>query len=131
MSDNTKQLMSEEFHNFCNNNGIIHRKSAPCQPSANGQAESIVQVLKSAITRARTIREDIGIAGQDTCFRTETRLIQLLENIRHAADEGETSFKIRSNKPSVQRHVEKKQNSSAERLQIDIYDNLKTAIPCW
>lgn len=48
ISYNGPQIISQEFRNFCNNNGIIHRKSAPYKPSTNGgQAERIVQVLKS------------------------------------------------------------------------------------
>lgn len=62
VSDNGPQFISEEFRNFCNNNGIIHCKSAPYKPSTNGQAERIVQVLKSAITRARITGEDIDTA---------------------------------------------------------------------
>ena len=42
VSDKGPQFISEEFHNFCNNNGIIHHKSVSCKPLANGQAERIV-----------------------------------------------------------------------------------------
>ena len=53
VSDNGPQFTSDEFHKFCNMNGIYHRKSATYKPSTNGQAERIVQVLESAIAQAK------------------------------------------------------------------------------
>ena len=116
VSDNGPQFISEEFHNFCNNNGIIHRKSAPYKPSTNGQAERIVQVLKSAITRARITGEDIDTAV--------AKHMLIYRNTVHSTTRECPSMllmkrKLRTRldllKPSVQRHVENKQNSSAER----------------
>ena len=116
VSDNGLQFISEEFSNFCNNNGIIHRKSAPYKPSTNGQAERIVQVLKSAITRARITGEDIDTAV--------ARHMLIYRNTVHSTTGECPSMllmkrKLRTRldllKPSVQRHVENKQNSSAER----------------
>ena len=46
--DNGPQFTSHEFKEFCSNNGI-HITSAVHKPSTNGQAERVVQILKSAI----------------------------------------------------------------------------------
>jgi hypothetical protein len=52
VSDNGPQFSSQEFAEFCAQNGIIHRTSAVHKPSSNGQAERVVQILKSAIKQA-------------------------------------------------------------------------------
>ena len=59
VSDNGPQLVSAEFEEFCVKNGIMHRTSAVNKPSANGQAERVVQILKSALRQARTTGEDV------------------------------------------------------------------------
>lgn len=52
VSDNGPQLTSEEFENFCQRNGIIHKTSAVHKPASNGQAERVVQIIKSAAKQA-------------------------------------------------------------------------------
>ena len=52
VSDNGPQFVSSEFEAFCKNNGIEHRTSAIYKPATNGQAERVVQILKSAIKQA-------------------------------------------------------------------------------
>jgi len=56
-SDNGRQFVSEEFENFCKNNGIIHRISAPYHPSTNGLAENAVGCFKRSLLRALAISE--------------------------------------------------------------------------
>ena len=116
VSDNGPQFASQEFHKFCTMNGIVHRKSAPYKPSTNGQAERIVQVLKSAITQATVSGEDIDIAV--------ARHMLVYRNTAHSTTGESPSMllmkrKLRTRldllKPSVQRHVENKQNSIVER----------------
>ena len=116
VSDNGPQFVSEEFRNFCNRNGIIHRKSAPYKPSTNGQAERIVQVLKAAITQATVAGEDVDTAV--------ARHMLVYRNTAHATTGQCPSMllmkrKLRTRldllKPSVQRYVENKQNAIAER----------------
>ena len=53
VSDNGSQFTSEEFKKFCARNGVRHRTSAPYKPATNGQAERVVQILKTAIQQAK------------------------------------------------------------------------------
>ena len=47
VSQNGPQFTATEFEQFCTSNGILHRISALYKPSTNGQAERVVQILKS------------------------------------------------------------------------------------
>lgn len=58
VSDNGPQFCSKEFEEFCTQNGILHRTSAVCKPATNGQAERVVQILKSALRQARLSKQD-------------------------------------------------------------------------
>lgn len=49
VSDNGPQFKSHEFKLFCQSYGIIHKTCAPYKPATNGQAERVVQILKTAI----------------------------------------------------------------------------------
>ena len=49
VSDNGAQLTTKDFEQFCSNNGILHQTSAAYKPSTDGQAEHVLQILKSAI----------------------------------------------------------------------------------
>lgn len=60
VSDNRSQFRSTEFERFCANNGIMHRTSARYQPSTNGQAERVVQILKSGIKQAQATQTDVS-----------------------------------------------------------------------
>ena len=60
VSDNGSQFSSTEFERFCSNNGIMHRTSAPYKPSTNGQAERVVQILKSEIKQAQATQTDVS-----------------------------------------------------------------------
>jgi len=59
VSDNGPQLVSQEFEQFCAMNGIVHRTSAVYRPATNGQAERVVQILKTAIKQAELSNEDV------------------------------------------------------------------------
>ena len=61
VSDNGPQFIASEFQQFCRNNGIMHRTSAAYKPSNNGQAERVVQILKSARARARLAKQDVNV----------------------------------------------------------------------
>ena len=50
-SDNGRQFMSEEFANFCKNNGINHRTSALYHPATNGLAENAVGNFKRGLLK--------------------------------------------------------------------------------
>ena len=60
MSENGPQFTAKEFQQFCFNNGILHRTSAAYKPSTNGQAERVVQILKSAIRQAQLTNTDVA-----------------------------------------------------------------------
>ena len=49
VSDNGPQFKSTEFELFCTTYGMLHKTSAPYKPATNGQAERVVQILKTAI----------------------------------------------------------------------------------
>jgi hypothetical protein len=58
LSDNGRQLVSQEFEQLCAMNGIVHRTSAVFKTSNNGRAERVVQILKTAIKQAELSNED-------------------------------------------------------------------------
>ena len=72
MSDNGPQFTATEFEQFCTSTGILHRSSAAFKSSTNGQAERVVQILKSAIKQARLIIADLdaAIANHLLVYRT-------------------------------------------------------------
>ena len=60
VSDNGAQFTARDFAQFCSNNGILHRTSAAFKPSTYGQAEHVVQILKSAIKQAQLSNKDVS-----------------------------------------------------------------------
>jgi hypothetical protein len=59
VSDNGPQFVSSEFEKFCSLNGIVHLTSAVHKPSTNGQAERVVQILKSALSQAQLTKINV------------------------------------------------------------------------
>ncbi|XP_046408463.1 uncharacterized protein K02A2.6-like [Ischnura elegans] len=64
ITDNGRQFTSLEFKNFCANNGIVHRLSAPYHPSTKGAAENCVKTFKEALNR---LLGDMRQAGLSMC----------------------------------------------------------------
>ena len=72
VSDNGPQFTAAEFQQFCTSGGILHCTSAPYKPSTNGQAERVVQILKSALRQALITNADVTavIANYLLVYRT-------------------------------------------------------------
>lgn len=51
VSDNGTTFTSSEFQNFLEQNGIIHKTSAPFHPATIGQAERYVRILKDHLKK--------------------------------------------------------------------------------
>ena len=52
VTDNGKQLDSQEFQKFCNLNGLKHPTISPWHPSSNGAAENAVKTFKMRLKKA-------------------------------------------------------------------------------
>ncbi|XP_045536272.1 uncharacterized protein K02A2.6-like [Papilio machaon] len=61
VSDNGPSFASQEFSRFCLGNGIKHLTTPAYHPASNGQAESMVKVvkkgIKSSVMSSRTVKE--------------------------------------------------------------------------
>lgn len=60
VSDNGAQFTSNEFQQFLNMNGIIHKRSAPYHPATNGQVERNVQTFKNKLKTINCNRSEIN-----------------------------------------------------------------------
>lgn len=87
-SDNGKQFVSAEFANFCKNNSIQHKTSAPYHPSTNGLAENAVGAFKKGILKA--------LADKKNSLTTTTLISRYLASYRNAphTSTGESPAKI-------------------------------------
>lgn len=113
VSDNGPQFASTEFEQFCASNGLLHRTSAVYKPSTNGQAERVVQILKSAIKQAHLTNADVDavIANYLLIYRTTPHsttgeppsLLLMGRRLRNRLD---------LLTPSVEKHVEARQYST-------------------
>lgn len=54
VSDNSPQLVSEEFETFMQENGVQHIRSAPYHPASNGLAERFVKTIKQALKASKS-----------------------------------------------------------------------------
>ena len=114
--DNGPQFIASEFQQFCRKNGIMHRTSAAYKPSTNGQAERVVQILKSAIAQARVTKQDVNVVL--------ARSLLVYRNTPHTTTGEAPSVLLMGRKlrtrldlilPSVEEHVKKQQYKVLER----------------
>ena len=59
VSDNATNFASEEFNQFCLNNGIKHKRTEPYFPQKNGEAERFVQTLKRRLEKMNKDEGDV------------------------------------------------------------------------
>ena len=63
VTDNRPQFVSQEFQQFCVQNGIRHQRTPPYHPSSNGQCERMVQELKKCLrTRPKEVSVSIHLS---------------------------------------------------------------------
>ena len=62
VTDNGPSFTSEEFQKLMNNNGICHICTLPHHPSSNGQAERVVQTLKSGVMKLKEGTGSVQVA---------------------------------------------------------------------
>ena len=68
VSNNGRTFISSEFQNFLKENGIIHKRTAPYNPSTNGFAERFVQTLKQALRKLNCDGDSIKTNLQKALF---------------------------------------------------------------
>ena len=51
MSDRGSHFLNEVIYNLLNTFMVVHKKSAPYHPQANGQAKSTNKILKTMLTK--------------------------------------------------------------------------------
>ena len=116
VSDNGPQFIAGEFQQFCRNNGIMHRTSAAYKPLTNGQAERVVQILKSAIEQARITKQDVNVVI--------AKSLLVYRNAPHSTTGAAPSVLLMGRRlrtrldlvfPSVHEHVKQKQYKVLER----------------
>ena len=116
VSDNGPQFIAGEFQQFCCNNGIMHRTSAAYKPSANGQAERVVQILKSTIEQAQITKQDVNVVI--------AKSLLVYRNAPHSTTGAAPSVLLKGRRlqtrlglvfPSVQELVKQKQYKVLER----------------
>ena len=116
VSDNGPQFTSTEFQEFCALNGIRHRTSSPYKPSTNGQAERVVQILKTALKQAHLTGTNV-----DTVL---PRYLLRYRNTPHSTTGESPAVLLMERRlctrldlltPSVHKHVEAKQQAVVER----------------
>ncbi len=61
VSDNGPQFVSEEFIQFCKNNGIKHTLTSPYHPRSNGEAERFVQTFKNHFAKLQVGGKDLEL----------------------------------------------------------------------
>ena len=61
VSDNGPQFKSQEFKDFLDWLGVLHKQTSPYHPSSNGQAERFVQTVKQALKAMASSGESLQV----------------------------------------------------------------------
>ncbi|XP_017886019.1 uncharacterized protein K02A2.6-like, partial [Ceratina calcarata] len=59
ITDNGRTFVAKEFKDILAKNGIVHKTTAPYNPSTNGQAERYVQIIKGALKKLSPERSEM------------------------------------------------------------------------
>ncbi|XP_039452532.1 uncharacterized protein K02A2.6-like [Culex pipiens pallens] len=92
VSDNGRQLVSEEFERYCDSNGILHLKTPPFHPQSNGLAERFVDTFK------RTLKK-ITAGGEALAQAIDTFLLCYRSTPCRSAPEGKTPAEVLLGRP--------------------------------
>ena len=68
VSDNGPQFIASEFEVFMRSNGVKHTKCAPYHPASNGQAERVVQILKTVLHKHTLDKSGVSESQQLQSF---------------------------------------------------------------
>jgi len=58
VTDCAATFKSEEFQEFCKENGIVHLTGLPYRPATNDAAERLVQTFKQALKKSTKVPKD-------------------------------------------------------------------------
>lgn len=64
VSDNGRQLVSEEFKMFVRKNNIVHKTTSPYHPATNGAAENAVRTIKNFLMKVKPFSSDFEMQLQ-------------------------------------------------------------------
>ncbi|XP_055613639.1 uncharacterized protein K02A2.6-like [Uranotaenia lowii] len=92
VSDNGRQLVSEEFERYCEVNGILHLKTPPFHPQSNGLAERFVDTFK------RTLKK-ITAGGEVLAEAIDTFLLCYRSTPCRGAPDGKTPAEVLLGRP--------------------------------
>lgn len=118
VSDNGPQFVSEEFNNFCNQNGIKHNTSPPYHPQSNGGAERTVQTVKNYLMKQKLS----NVKYKDFQHRLDSILFNY-RNIPHSVTgktpnellfSYQTKTKLNLLKPNLREKIECYQNKQKQ-----------------
>ena len=147
ISDNGPQYTSFEFAEFCKRLGVEHRTSSPMHQQANGQAERLVDVVKSTMSKCsrgdlwlallslRNTPIDSGLPSPAQLLQGRNMRTQLVVPSVKYTVEGYDNVKIRkeleSRKSKQKLYYDAHASSDKDGLLVDQQVRFRTAIGSW
>lgn len=121
VSDNGSQFTSQVFENFLRENGIIHKKTAPYNPSSNGQAERFVQIIKNSLIAMNNEKGTMDLK----LFRLLMQLRQVVNSTGHSAYELMFNRQIRTHISLILPHLESPSSCNTQTPKPDLRREFK------